>query len=247
VFSGPIKAITFDVGGTLITPWPSVGHIYAEVAAANGCARVAPQLLDQRFAAAWKAAEKFEHSRTEWANLVDRTFSGLIDRSPSRTFFDDLYERFSQPGAWRIYEDVVPTLRALHACGFKLGVISNWDDRLGPLLYRLQLHDYFDSIVVSCEVGSAKPARAVFDRAANELGIPPTAILHVGDSLEMDVQGAKAAGFAAVWLARKTTSTRPEVILSLRELVDLCPRSAAPTTDPPKQKLRSIRERKPGL
>lgn len=217
----PLTALTFDVGGTLITPWPSVGHVYAEVASAHGHRTVSPELLNQRFRTAWKAFKNFEHTRAQWSNLVDATFLGLIDPLPSRTFFDTLYDRFSEPAAWRIFEDVLPTFQALHSRGFKLGIISNWDDRLRPLLRGLKLYDYFDSIVVSCEVGSPKPARGVFERAANELAISPNAILHVGDSLEMDVQGARAAGFAAVHLDRTATSPCPDVIPTLRDLLEL--------------------------
>jgi putative hydrolase of the HAD superfamily len=216
-----IKAVTFDVGGTLIIPWPSVGHIYSEVAAANGCPVVPPQLLNQRFANAWKAAAKFEHSPSEWSDLVDATFSGLIERKPSRTFFSKLYERFAHPGAWHVFEEVVPTLQTLRSQRVKLGVISNWDERLRPLLRRLQLYPYFDSIVVSCEVGFPKPAAAIFARAANELVVPPPAILHVGDSLQLDVQGAQAAGFAAVLLDRKANSAGAGIVPSLRDLLDL--------------------------
>ena len=47
-----IKAITFDVGGTLIEPWPSVGHAYAEVAARHGVT-VEPDEVTSRFVKAW--------------------------------------------------------------------------------------------------------------------------------------------------------------------------------------------------
>jgi phosphoglycolate phosphatase-like HAD superfamily hydrolase len=48
----PIQAVTFDVGGTLIDPWPSVGHVYAAVAAEHGLTGVDPESLNVRFAAA---------------------------------------------------------------------------------------------------------------------------------------------------------------------------------------------------
>ena len=221
MFPTPIKAVTFDVGGTLIIPWPSVGQVYAEVAAAYGHAGLAPELLNQRFAAAWRALKDFEHSRAQWADLVDATFHGLIEPLPSRTFFARLYERFAEPAAWRVFEDVVPALNVLRSRGFGLGVISNWDERLRPLLRRLRLYDYFEAIVISCEVGSPKPARIAFSQAASQLAVPPSAVLHVGDSLERDVQGAQAAGFAAVWLDRQATHAYPGAVSSLRQVVEL--------------------------
>jgi putative hydrolase of the HAD superfamily len=213
-----IQAVTFDVGGTLLEVWPSVGHVYAEVAARHGIKGLSAGALDRRFKAAWRAATGFGHSRSDWAALVDATFRGLTDRPPSQTFFPELYARFSAPDAWRIYEDVIPTLEALKARGLRLGVISNWDERLRPLLKRLKLADYFEAIIVSREVGSAKPARGIFEHAVRKLGLPPEAVLHVGDSLAMDVRGARHAGLRALLLHRAGGVARTGRIRSLCEL-----------------------------
>lgn len=213
------RAVTFDVGGTLITPWPSVGHIYAEVAAGHGCPGLDPALLNRRFAAAWRRLKGFRHARAEWAALVDATFQGLTTCVPSRTFFPELYDRFTEPSAWHVFEDVLPALDSLAGGGFRLGIISNWDDRLRPLLRGLGLDRRFEAIVVSCEVNATKPAAEIFRRAALELGIEPAALLHVGDSLEMDVKGAQAAGCQGVLLDRAGENGRaPGQIRSLCEL-----------------------------
>jgi putative hydrolase of the HAD superfamily len=213
-----LQAVTFDVGGTLIETWPSVGHIYAEVAARHGVPDCPCEVINRQFAAAWRAAKHFNYSRAEWAEIVDAAFHGLADPPPSQTFFAELYERFSEPDAWRIFEDVVPALEALASRGVKLGVISNWDTRLGPLLQRLKLHNYFETVVVSCNVGFPKPAREIFAHAVAKLALPPEAILHVGDSLEMDVQGATGAGLNAVLLQRGGGRQTDGAIGSLLEL-----------------------------
>ena len=213
-----IRAVTFDVGGTLIKSWPSVGHIYAEVAARHGCPGLSPETLTHRFAAAWWAQKGFNYTRAEWAALVAATFRGLADTAPGMEMFRELYRRFAEPGAWHVFEDVLPTLHALSALGLKLGVISNWDRRLGPLLRRLKLYGYFDAVVVSCNVGSAKPSPAIFGHAVKRLGVPPDAILHVGDNLEMDVHGARAAGLQALQICRGAKALRKGQIRSLREL-----------------------------
>jgi putative hydrolase of the HAD superfamily len=213
-----IRAVTFDVGGTLIEVWPSVGHVYAEVAARNGIKGLSAALLNQRFAVAWRSANQFGYSRADWAALVDATFLGLTDRPPSQNFFPELYECFSTPGAWHIFDDVIPALQALTERGLKLGVVSNWDERLRPLLERLRLADYFETILVSSEVGSAKPAAAIFQHAARGLGLPSEAVLHVGDDLTMDMQGARAAGLQALLLRRGDGPNQSGCISSLRDL-----------------------------
>jgi putative hydrolase of the HAD superfamily len=217
-----IQAVTFDVGGTLIECWPSVGHVYAEVAARHTARKFSPTVLNRRFAAAWRAQKSFEHTRADWAALVDATFDGLVSAPPSQTFFEELYGRFSQPEAWHIFEDVLPALETLSARGLKLGIISNWDERLIPLLRKLGLAQRFETIVVSCEIAASKPSPLIFREAAQRLSVPPASILHVGDSPDADAAGAIAAGLQAVLLQRAPPSGPPmpqcPCISSLREL-----------------------------
>lgn len=218
-----ILAVTFDVGGTLIEPWPSVGHVYAEVAARHCDRDFDPNLLHQRFVAAWKARPKIDYTAADWSAIVDATFDGLVARKPSETFFPELYERFGQPDAWRIYEDVLPTLAALAGRGFRLGVISNWDDRLRPLLKSLGLAGWFETCVVSCEVGASKPSPVPFRVAVAALELHAANILHVGDSAEMDLAGARDAGLQAVRIAREAPVRAGDEVGSLCELVGMLP------------------------
>ena len=204
--SSEIRAVTFDVGGTLIEPWPSVGHVYAEVATRHGVKNISPDVLTERFKTAWHARKDFTYARSAWAELVDEIFRGLCHKPPSETFFGELYDHFAEPKAWRIFEDVLPTLKQLASAHIRLGVISNWDERLRPLLDRLELGMFFEVIVVSCEVGLTKPSAVIFEAAANKLQLQPDSILHVGDSFELDVQGARSAGFQRLQLARRPGS-----------------------------------------
>lgn len=213
-----IQAVTFDVGGTLIEPWPSVGHVYAEVARHFGVTGVTPAVLDAGFAAAWRAKVDFDYSRAAWFGVVRETF-GDAARALPPAFFPALYERFAQADAWRVYDDVLPALDWFRRRGFRLGVISNWDDRLRPLLANLGLADRFDTIVVSVEVGRPKPAPEIFRWAATALGLDPATILHVGDSPAEDFSGATSAGFRAVLLQRGARAGSPETIRNLADLV----------------------------
>lgn len=212
-----ITAVTLDVGGTLIRPEPSVGHVYASVAARHGFT-VSPTRLNQQFSHAWKQQANFNHEYAQWAAVVDATFAGLIDTPPSRTFFAEIYERFREPEVWHIYKDAIPALDRLAALGLDLALISNWDDRLGPLLASLGLAKYFQAILISCDIGFTKPSPVIFQHAARVLGTPEANIIHVGDSLEHDVQGAEAAGFRALHLNRNRQTSTEGTITSLLEL-----------------------------
>jgi putative hydrolase of the HAD superfamily len=214
----PIQAVTFDVGGTLIEPWPSVGHVYAAVAAENGFPGIDPDLLNDQFALAWRAKINFDHSRSAWSDLVAKTFGGLAPSWNEVPFFDQLFERFAQPDVWRIYDDVIPTLAWLVQRGTILAAISNWDERLRPLLKRLTIEGYFQAMVISCEVGAAKPSPVIFQRALQQLRLPAEAVLHIGDSPEEDVQGARAAGLRALQIDRRTKQRGEGRISSLLEL-----------------------------
>ena len=214
-----VTAITFDVGGTLIEPWPSVGHAYAEVAARHGV-HVAPEEITQRFVEAWRQRGEFEYTKAGWAAMVDATFAGLTTTLPSQSFFDELYYDFGTPKPWRIFDDVLPTIAALREHGTRLAVISNWDDRLCPLLKTLKLAREFEVIIVSAEVGHTKPAPEIFQAAAEALQLPASEILHVGDSENEDHHGARTAGFQSRWLCRGSTESIGHSIPSLMSLLN---------------------------
>jgi FMN phosphatase YigB (HAD superfamily) len=65
----PIRAVTFDVGDTLMEVWPSVDHVFAEVTARQGVDCLSAGLVGRRFAAAWKAARRLNYSRSGWVGL----------------------------------------------------------------------------------------------------------------------------------------------------------------------------------
>ncbi len=215
-----IKAITFDVGGTLIEPWPSVGHVYANVAARHGFPGLDPDVLNARFRSAWATLGNFDYTRDGWRRLVDEVFREMGPFQHGVTFFPELYERFAEPDAWRVFDDVRPALVAMADSGVRLGIISNWDERLRGLLRKLRLDAPFEVIAVSCEIGFAKPAPTIFAEAARKFALPCAAILHAGDSAEMDVAGARAAGFAAVQITRHTNKRADFEIASLLDLRD---------------------------
>lgn len=198
---GVIRAVTFDVGGTLMMPWPSVGHVYARVAAGHIGFEADAARITKQFVAAWRARGEFDYSREGWFDLVRHSFHGMADVSES--LFTALYDSFSTHDAWKVFEDVLPCFEALQKANVRLAVISNWDTRLRPTLRSVGLHDFFEVITVSGEHGVNKPDRRIFDLTARSLGLKADEILHVGDSHREDFLGARGAGFHGLHLDRE--------------------------------------------
>ena len=95
------------------------------------------------------------------------------------------------------YDDVVPMLDAL-APRFKLGLLSNGNNY--PEYFGLA--ERFDFAVYAQDIGIEKPDPRTFHIAARRADCGLDQLLHVGDSLETDVEGAQAVGVRAVWLNR---------------------------------------------
>ena len=107
------------------------------------------------------------------------------------------------------YADVPPALAELRAAGHRLVVVSDWDISLHDMLRTTGLVGLVDGAISSAEAGVRKPAAAIFRRALALAGAPSAdrgagtrPPLHAGDSLELDVAGARAAGLDAVLIAR---------------------------------------------
>jgi HAD superfamily hydrolase (TIGR01509 family) len=81
-------------------------------------------------------------------------------------------------------------------------VLSNWDVTLPEVLGRVGLGELVDGVVSSAAAGARKPDPAIFARALALAEVKPTQARHVGDSLEEDVAGGRAAGIAVLWLNR---------------------------------------------
>ena len=205
-----IRAVFFDVGGTLIRPYPSVGALYAQAAARYGLTVPDARMqaaFSEEFAVRGTLGERGPitdaDEREWWRGLVAAVVGrfGRIDRFDA--FFTELYGLFARPEAWRVFTEVPGVLEALARRGLVLGVVSNWDSRLRPLLESLGLARHFSFILASAPFGYAKPDRRIFDEAVRLSGVRPDEALHVGDSVSDDYQGALRAGLAAALVDRR--------------------------------------------
>lgn len=226
----PVAVVTFDVGDTLLKPWPSVGSIYSEVLASHGF-RADPEQLDARFTKALKAsgnqggrATDEHRETTKWRGIVRQTVAELDGREFEK-IFQDLWDTFARPERWQLRENARKTIDELRQRGFRTAILSNWDRRLRPLLQGFDLLNAFDALFISSEIGWEKPNPKIFKAAEKELQLPPEKILHVGDSVENDVIPAMALGWHSFLLSdthEKNRSSAPR-IGNLDALIALTP------------------------
>ena len=84
-----------------------------------------------------------------------------------------------------------------------MGIVSNSEGRLAELVEEMGRRHLFHAIVDSGKLGVEKPNPAIFEHAAEQLGVPLHAVTHVGDAWEADVRGALAAGCRAIYFSQE--------------------------------------------
>jgi putative hydrolase of the HAD superfamily len=94
---------------------------------------------------------------------------------------------------------------------YRLGLVSNFDHSATAraLLTRHGFDGVFEVTLISADVGFCKPHPEIFHLACQALQIAPTAGLFVGDSLSIDVAGARGVGMPCVWVNRQGATLGP--------------------------------------
>lgn len=207
------QALLLDAMGTLFTLRESVGTTYAAVAAEQGVT-LDPIAIDALFPAIYRAAPPLafrlsdphallEAERGWWGERIGELFQALEGApTPTPALVEALFARFAQPHLWHVYPEVPACLAEWRRQGLRLAVVSNFDRRLHGLLRSLGLAPWLELVIVSSELGAAKPSPLPFQRALEVLVLRPDQAWHVGDQPE-DALGAARAGVRCLRLRRR--------------------------------------------
>ncbi len=122
----------------------------------------------------------------------------------------------------RLFDDAIPFLQALQARGMKIAIVSNCTETTRPLLVKLGVDALADALILSCEVGAAKPAAQIYRCALDRIGVTADAALFVDDQAGF-CAGSVAVGISAVQIARgeldgKVPAAGTGVVRSLPEV-----------------------------
>ena len=227
------EAVTFDALGTLValTPpapllreglWDKAG---VEISFAQADAALAAEI------SYYRAHLDEGRDRESLAGLRRRCTETLREALPANAQaieIDFLEAILLDALQFSAFDDAREAIEAIRRLPARVLVISNWDVSLEDVLLRLGLEPLLDGVITSASAGARKPSEAIFARALGLAGVAPERAVHVGDSVEEDVVGARRAGIEPILLSRdghtgppgvRTISGLGELPAELRHLV----------------------------
>ena len=236
-----LKAVLFDLGGTLVYRYTKFSELIT-----LGHQAVVEYLFKKGYTLQIDEAVKVAneiygayHTFTEKAYIeldFKIIYSAILSRLgvpdySNEELISGAITNFYSPivSAYYITNDVKEVLSKLKKKGLKLGLVTDnhSTDWAFHLLQKFELEPFFDSIVVSSQIGIRKPHKQIFLHSLKTLHINNENSIFVGDSLSHDIQGAENTGIKSVWLNRKRERQKPKTpkphyeIKNLLELVDI--------------------------
>lgn len=213
------KFVTFDVTHTLLQFRSPVGGVYSKAAATFGlhqnlCEETVESAFNRNFKQLLKEHPNFGayasiSSEEWWSMLVEKTLKDSVKNQESlsreilKSMSEHLFQLYSKKDCWSVLPGVTGLLKKLKEKDVKLGVISNFDERLENVLINTRLRPFFNVVLASYSVKTEKPNKEIFDLALEKLENPslkPHHALHIGDNIKLDYEGAKNAGWNALLL-----------------------------------------------
>ena len=148
------------------------------------------------------------------------------DDEPTVQMAVETFHRFERD-AQRLFDDVSALFDSLRETDLLLALVSNGAcDTQGGKIEALGIGEWFDTVVISGELGVVKPDPEIFEATLERLGIGRESLWHVGDSLSADVAGSNAGGLTSVWLDRRRRIRRGDDPLpdyEIHSLAELTP------------------------
>lgn len=189
--SGPVRAVLFDLDGTLIDSAPDLAGAGNDMRAARGL----PALPLTHFRPMVGAGARGMVGRALAVNPGEQGFEALRDE-----FLQRYEARMTRET--RVFEAMQPVLDALEAVALPWGIVTNKATRFSePLVRSLGLLERAATLVCGDTTPHAKPHPAPLLEAARRVGLKAQDCVYVGDDLR-DVQAGRAAGMltvAAAW------------------------------------------------
>ncbi|MES9663979.1 HAD family hydrolase [Bacillus nitratireducens] len=203
------KAMLFDLDDTLLDRDKAVDKLFLFVL--EKCYEDVSDTVKNNMLQKFKEYDKREYGISDKTIVLESLFNEFAPkyRLPHNYIQDFWNENF--PKCFSIDRNIIHFLNHIKR-HFKIGIITNGSThRQKAKIINTNLNNYFDTIIISEEVGLSKPDKRIFELALNKLNVQPENTLFVGDDLEKDIAGCQNANIKGVWF-------NPQIIKSTAEI-----------------------------
>jgi putative hydrolase of the HAD superfamily len=199
-----LRAVLFDVDFTLARPGPELGPEGYRRAGERCGLELDTSLYEAARTTALDRVQRradLVHDEEIWVAFTEEIVRGMGgDPSRARACALELTRAWERSENFDLYEDALPVLEELRRHGLKLGIVSNGARDVEEFLAHHTLS--VDVAIASRAHGRTKPHPSIFQAALARLEVAPAEAAMVGDSLEDDVEGARAVGIRAFLIDR---------------------------------------------
>ena len=212
-----IKAVLFDFYNTLASYYPPREEVYI-----NACRELGINVEAKALYSSLAAADIFyrnENSRSPidkksieeqinfYIEYITRIIGGAGQEISRDAALKILAKIKEYKWEFKVYDDALPTLKALKKRGLIQGLISNVAQDMEDTYTKLGLQPYLNFKVTSAEVGYDKPRPEIFLAALKKAAVKPEEALFVGDQYHIDIVGARGVGIEALLIDRNNYFT----------------------------------------
>ena len=215
-----LRAVVFDVDFTLARPGPDLGpEGYRELGRRYGL-ELDPARYEEARAAAFSEVKRhpeLDHDEEIWILFTERIIRGMGGTGDTYAAAVEMEGRWAQSAHFELYDDALPVLERLQEFELLIGLLSNSSRDLQEFVMHHRLRA--DAVLTSHAHGKTKPHESIFRAMLELLDVDPGEAVMVGDTIDDDIEGARAIGMRAVLLDRE--GRYPEVDGRLDDLREL--------------------------
>jgi putative hydrolase of the HAD superfamily len=212
----------FDVDFTIAKPGPDLGpEGYRRLGERYGLVLDPARYADARRDALvdLKRHPELDHDEEIWVLFTQRIIEGMGGVGDTYRAAVEMENAWSNAQHFELYEDALPTLDALRERGLKLGLLSNSARDMAEFAAHHRIT--VDAALSSRAHGKTKPHEAIFRAMLALLEVPAEEAMMVGDTVDDDIEGARAVGMRAVLVDREGRYPERSSIADLRALLSL--------------------------
>jgi HAD superfamily hydrolase (TIGR01549 family) len=198
-----LSAAIFDVDFTIARPGPDLGpEGYRRLGLRYGL-DLDPSRYDEARRAAFESLRRhpeLDHDEEIWFLFTQRIVEGMGGAGDTYAAAVEMTNLWEHAHHFELFEDAVPALVLLRGRGLKIGLLSNTARDLEQFVAH---HDLtVDAVLTSRVHGKTKPHETIFRKMLQLLDVAPGEAVMIGDTVEDDIDGARAVGMRGILVDR---------------------------------------------